>query len=340
MHCLQEYGLVESLDFNVPKLTNFLQAVHDGYNALPYHNALHAADVTQSTFYLLTTGQVVEALQLNQISVASVLIAAAIHDVGHPGLNGKFLITTSSPIAIEYNDKSPLEMMHVATAFRLWRDDSNNFTDRIPVPLYREMRRLIVELVLLTDNDMHFTLLNRLDRFITVHSSPDISDEIFSPPRPPVDPLVRQESLSQRSPTTHPSTDERQLLLLQVTLHMADVSNTAKPWDIYGQWLERITEEFYLQGDMERSLNMPISYAFDRFNPVTQSKFQLVCACITKLIIYANIHLLSLQGFIKAIVGPLYKTFAKVEGVNISECLENLRINSRRWKDMVGEEDV
>ncbi|CAE7625329.1 PDE4D, partial [Symbiodinium microadriaticum] len=278
-HCLQQYDLIERLEFNADKLTNFLQAIHDGYNALPYHNALHAADVTQSTFYLLSTGKVIEAISANQIAVASVLIAAAIHDVGHPGLNGKFLITTNSPIAIEYSDKSPLEMMHLATAFRLWREDANNFTDRIPLSHYREMRRLIVEMVLLTDNDMHFTLLNRLDRSITVFSSHDA--ELSSSPSqhghmPVGSPTDQNDGISGRSPSTHLTTDDRQLLLLQVTLHTADVSNTAKPWNLYSKWLERITEEFYLQGDMERSLNMPISYAFDRFNPVTQSKFQLV----------------------------------------------------------------
>jgi hypothetical protein len=42
-------------------------------------------------------------------------------------------------------------------------------------------------------------------------------------------------------------------------------------------------EEFYLQGDQERALGMPISYAFDRYNPVTQSKFQLVGAPLSSL---------------------------------------------------------
>ena len=280
-HCLQQYDLIDSLEFNAQKLTNFLQAIHDGYNALPYHNALHAADVTQSTYYLLSTGKVIEALEANQIAVASVLIAAAVHDVGHPGLNGKFLITTNSPLAIQYSDKSPLEMMHLATAFRLWRDEANNFTDHVPMSVYREMRRLIVELVLLTDNDMHFTLLNRLDRCITVYSSRDGAGDMTSSPSyvvqfPPPSSAEGSDSLANRSPATHPTTDDRQLLLLQVALHTADVSNTAKPWNLYSQWLELLTEEFYLQGDMERSLGMPISYAFDRFNPVTQSKFQLV----------------------------------------------------------------
>ena len=37
-----------------------------------------------------------------------------------------------------------------------------------------------------------------------------------------------------------------------------------------------IMEEFYRQGDRERDLGLPITYAFDRTNPVPQSKFQLV----------------------------------------------------------------
>mmetsp|Transcript_10871 Transcript_10871/g.16556 ORF Transcript_10871/g.16556 Transcript_10871/m.16556 type:complete len:504 (+) Transcript_10871:166-1677(+) len=315
-HCLTEYDLINALDFDSGRLRSFLSCIHDAYNALPYHNSLHGADVTQTVFYFLSTAHVIEALQLNQIATASIIIAAAIHDVGHPGLNGKFLITTNSQIAIQYSDKSPLEMMHLATAFRLWRMDDNNFTERIPITVYREMRRLIVEMVLLTDNDMHFALLNRLDRLITVHSS--------SPDQPPLPPATSELQsvpylLSTRTPASHPNTDDRQLLLLQVTLHTADVSNTAKPWNIYNAWLERIMEEFYLQGDMERSLNMPISYAFDRLNPVKQSKFQV--------------------GFIKAIVGPLYKTFSKIDGIDISECLEHLSSNARVWKKAIAAED-
>jgi hypothetical protein len=34
------------------------------------------------------------------------LIAAAIHDVAHPGFNNLFLISTVSPIAVRYNDIS------------------------------------------------------------------------------------------------------------------------------------------------------------------------------------------------------------------------------------------
>lgn len=39
-------------------------------------------------------------------------------------------------------------------------------------------------------------------------------------------------------------------------------------------------------------------------------------------------------------MGPLYKTFSKVEGVDISECMEYLRINARNWKEMAADEDA
>lgn len=275
-HALREYSLLDSLQFNSVKLSAFLRAIHDAYLPQPYHNAIHAADVTQTTFYLLSTGNVLEALKLNQIAVSSILIAAAIHDVGHPGLNGKFLITTNSPLAIQYNDKSPLEMMHLATAYRFWRQDEFNFTENISVTVNREMRRLIVEMVLMTDNDMHFSLLNRLDRTITVHSNPETSSRFNSTSDGSPNILIQKSNLSMRTPSSHPTTDDRQLLMLQVALHTADVSNTAKPWPTYMRWMEALMEEFYRQGDKERELGMPISYAFDRQNPVKQSKFQLV----------------------------------------------------------------
>lgn len=35
----------------------------------------------------------------------------------HPGVNNSFLVTTGDPLALKYNDISPLENMHVATVF-------------------------------------------------------------------------------------------------------------------------------------------------------------------------------------------------------------------------------
>ena len=94
---------------------------------MPYHNSVHAADVTQSTHVLLNSPALeviiddsqemtLVRLQYSQFSiqcltsiliicfqcvftpleVMSAIFAAAIHDVDHPGLKNQFLINTSN----------------------------------------------------------------------------------------------------------------------------------------------------------------------------------------------------------------------------------------------------
>jgi hypothetical protein len=107
---------------------------------------------------------------------------------------------------------------------------------------------------------------------------------------------------------------EDQISVLRVMLHTADVSNVsirlililihaysnplplqpAKTMNLYRVWIDRITEEFFLQGDQERSLSMTVSAMNDREKPIPEAKFQL--------------------GFVNFIVKPLYESVAKVPG--------------------------
>ena len=48
--------------------------------------------------------------------------------------------------------------------------------------------------------------------------------------------------------------DAIQVLLLESALHMADISNPVKPWDIYQRWCSRVMEEFYNQGTCRNPL--------------------------------------------------------------------------------------
>jgi 3'5'-cyclic nucleotide phosphodiesterase len=58
-----------------------------------------------------------------------------VHDYEHGGLTNDFLINTSAPLALTYNDKAPLENHHVSAAFLLLAEPSCNFLDKLSKPV-------------------------------------------------------------------------------------------------------------------------------------------------------------------------------------------------------------
>ena len=59
------------------------QAVECSYKDNPYHNNTHAADVVQSLAWLLSSDTITR--QLTDLELLCMIIAATVHDVGHPG---------------------------------------------------------------------------------------------------------------------------------------------------------------------------------------------------------------------------------------------------------------
>ena len=54
--------------------------------------------------------------------------------------------------------------------------------------------------------------------------------------------------------------------VLQNMVHCADLSNPTKPLELYNNWVDRIMEEFFQQGDRERESGLDISPMCDRYN--------------------------------------------------------------------------
>lgn len=83
---------------------------------------------------------------MQQVEQMSLLISAICHDVGHPGVNNPFLIDTSHDLAVRYNDRSPLEMMHCSRLFSIARDDEGkNIFQNFSHETYKEIRKICVE---------------------------------------------------------------------------------------------------------------------------------------------------------------------------------------------------
>lgn len=51
---------------------------------------------------------------------------------------------------------------------------------------------------------------------------------------------------------------------LNIFIHSCDISNPTKPFEIYSEWADRVMNEFWLQGDQEKALGLPVSFLCDR----------------------------------------------------------------------------
>lgn len=226
---LQEFGIDED------KLEKFLVVVKQNYKNNPYHNWIHAFDVTQATFCFLTHFHGHKLL--TNLDVLAILVASLCHDVGHPGVNNAFMVSTSSELALLYNDQSVLENYHTATLFRLLKDHPElNIFSNLPPAKFKEIRKLIIECVIATDPAVHY-------EYVTKLSSKADSDKVD----------WNREDAGER------------LLLMKAIIKMADISNVAREWDRAGfEWSRRVTEEFFNQGDKEKELGYEVAAFLDR----------------------------------------------------------------------------
>ena len=231
MHLVRVHALDEKLSLNVVNLMRFMGELERGYRDVPFHNKIHAADVTHGTAFLLMQDQLRELI--TPLDLYTMILAAAMHDYRHPGLTNAFLVETMDECAILYNDKSVLENYHAAASFRLMLDPACNPFGTLTKEEYIEARQTIVEAILGTDLKQHF---HHLTQFRTLRAARAFVD-----------------------PQRH---DLR--TLLAIVLHAADVSNLAKPWDLSLLWVISLFQEQFLQGDMEKSLGLTPSPLTDR----------------------------------------------------------------------------
>ena len=68
-------------------------------------------------------------------------------------------------------------------------------------------------------------------------------------------------------------------------VHCSDLSNPTKPLDIYRQWVDRIMDEFFRQGDREREIGMEVSPMCDRYNATIEKSQVTILSILRKLII-------------------------------------------------------
>ncbi|XP_071059720.1 3',5'-cyclic-AMP phosphodiesterase 4C-like isoform X2 [Pseudochaenichthys georgianus] len=234
----QERELLKTFRIPVDTFVTYVMTLEDHYHGnIPYHNSLHAADVTQSTHVLLST-PALDAV-FTDLEILAALFAAAIHDVDHPGVSNQFLINTNSELALMYNDESVLENHHLAVGFKLLHQEHCDIFQNLNKRQRQSLRKLVIDLVLATDMSKHMTLLADLKT------------------------MVETKKVTSSGVLLLDHYNER-IQVLRNMVHCADLSNPTKALPLYRQWTERIMEEFFRQGDKERERGMEISAMCDK----------------------------------------------------------------------------
>lgn len=290
-------------NFKVP-LRGFLQDVQKQYHRIPYHNSIHAADVLSSCTYFLREDRRVSRLPLGNVSRLATFVAAVIHDVGHFGRTNRFHVASHDPVAVLYNDQSPLENMHCTIGFSILRQPHSSLfkipieedeCSGLPDADFTLLRRIVIESVLATDMAKHFETLSRFKAAINYTENPN------------------ETAKTQEAPIYAESVADRSARVVSMFLKAADIGHAGKPLDITRRMTIRIHMEFFAQGEEERELGLPISPLCDR-NEVNVAGSQV--------------------GFLHHLVIPLYKVvhFFVTSDEFLNDCLNRLEANLSHWQ--------
>jgi hypothetical protein len=120
-----------------------------------------------------------------------------------------------------------------------------------------------------------------------------------------------------RNVTFDPRSKDDRRLLCNMALHCADLGNPAKKFAISQQWLERVTTEFYQQGDKERNMGLPISPMMDRNKPQIE---------------------LQQYAFIDFVIKPMLTVWGSIVETDIlAPCLSHLIDNQKYFANRIEE---
>jgi hypothetical protein len=305
-HCiLKTLGLLDNRIITVTKVESFLNSVNENYKETTlYHNSLHGADVTQSLCVYFLNSNAEEICESNVLDLLGIIVSAMGHDLGHPGLTNNFHINASTDLAITYNDASCLENFHTSFLFKIIRKEENNIFDKLTVENYKSIRKRMISQILATDMANHgevMSLIRAKVKSFQEHEGEAEGEDKFN-------------LLSGNEKTKF---DEQQVLL-NYLMHSADLGHNCKKYEISKKWVHLLCEEFWMQGDQEKKLGIPVSFLCDRDKidvPASQVNF--------------------LRGFIISSFDCLISIFP-----NLKYTMENAKNNIKEWQKLLDEHRV
>ncbi|KAI7964379.1 hypothetical protein MJO29_002477 [Puccinia striiformis f. sp. tritici] len=276
-------------------LVDNLEVAYDARNA--YHNFRHAVDVVQAVYTMLSHEGIVPPLGwvlqkesdpsyaaswerqpvgrvgrlLDEMTVWALLLAAAGHDVGHPGLSNAFMVNARTPIAYVFSDGAVLENFHRITFTRMLREHGFGKV----VDGHTGFRQVLVGAVLATDMGRHFPIVEELKRlFSKWGTSPE---DVLT---------TTNEQLAAK------------VLITAGLIKCGDISNSTRPHHISLTWSSCLLNEWSRQAALEADLRLPVSVVtLDPAEKRAQAKSQIGFTTLFVLPLFTVMEQLSPKGF-------------------------------------------
>ncbi|XP_069835089.1 cone cGMP-specific 3',5'-cyclic phosphodiesterase subunit alpha' isoform X1 [Dendropsophus ebraccatus] len=276
--------------FKVPAevMTKWMYTVRKGYRDITYHNWRHGFNVGQTMFTLLMTGKLKK--YYSDLEAFAMVAAAFCHDIDHRGTNNLYQMKSQAPLA-KLHGSSILERHHLEFSKTLLEDESLNIFQNLNKRQFENVIHLFEVAIIATDLALYFKKRTMFQKIV------DMTEQMQSD----------EERIKYI--ISDPTKKE---IIMAMMMTGCDLSAITKPWEVQSKVALMVANEFWEQGDLERTVlqQQPIPM-MDRNKAEELPKLQV--------------------GFIDFVCTFVYKEFARFHK-EITPMFDGLQNNRVHWK--------
>ncbi|CAL7945385.1 unnamed protein product [Xylocopa violacea] len=218
-----ELGLIKHWKLKLPTLARFILYVKRGYRDAPYHNWIHAFSVAHFGYLLIKNLHLIAENYMTHLEALVFLVSCLCHDIDHRGTNNSFQTKSGTVLASLYSSEgSVMERHHLAQTMCILNTEGCNIFEHFNSDEYSEALDLLKNNILSTDLASHFRRVKDQEEMVA---------NVFDKNNP-----------------------NHRRLFFDMLMTCCDLSDQTKHWKVSKKTAERIYDEFFSQGDLEKSM--------------------------------------------------------------------------------------
>ncbi|XP_008935603.1 PREDICTED: cone cGMP-specific 3',5'-cyclic phosphodiesterase subunit alpha' isoform X2 [Merops nubicus] len=290
-----EINVVEKFKVPAEVLTRWMYTVRKGYRDITYHNWRHGFNVGQTMFTLLMTGKIKK--YYTDLEAFAMVAAAFCHDIDHRGTNNLYQMKSAAPLA-KLHGSSILERHHLEYSKTLLQDESLNIFQNLNKRQFETVLHLFEVAIIATDLALYFKKRTMFQKIVDAIEKMETEEEAIK--YISIDPTKKE-------------------VIMAMMMTGCDLSAITKPWEVQSKVALMVANEFWEQGDLERTVlqQQPIPM-MDRNKGDELPKLQV--------------------GFIDFVCTFVYKEFSRFHK-EITPMFDGLQNNRVEWKTRADEYD-